>query len=333
MAVTNKQKAAMMLMTLDPSTASDLLRTVNPETVRELAVELAYLDAAGYANTQQSIAYAKEFCSSLRVDVGFRLKEFLGQMLTNTIGQEKAQQIQNEISGLLQQRDPFIPLRSAEAPTIASALRGEHPQAIAIILSELSAKKSSEVLKLLDEQIRQDVIARMTSGERLTAESKTRIVEMICHKLKSLKTEQGPAAQQLHPEQSLRKVAIILRNLSQELREGLLNAIRDRDPEAVEKVTNLMIVWDDIPIITDRSLQEILRQVEAKDLALALTKADETTVKKIRSNISERAVQTLDEETSLMSAPTKQDINSARERIVDTLREHNQSGNLTFIEE
>lgn len=320
-------------MTLDPSTASDLLRTVKPETVRELAVELAYLDAAGYADAQQSIAYAKEFCSSLKVDEGFRIKDFLGQMLTNTIGQEKAQKIQNEISGLLQQRDPFIPLRSAQAQTVASALQGEHPQAVAVILSELTPKKSSDVLKLLDEQIRQDVVARMTSGERLTTEAKTRIAEMTCHKLKSMKTEQGPAAQQLHPEQSLRKVAIILRNLSKELRDGLLNAIKGKDAEAAEKVTNLMIIWDDIPIITDRSLQEILRQVEAKDLALALTKADETIAKKIRSNISERAAQTLDEETSLMSAPTSEDIQSARQRIVDTLRKHNQSGDLAFVEE
>jgi flagellar motor switch protein FliG len=128
-------------------------------------------------------------------------------------------------------------------------------------------------------------------------------------------------------------VAIILRNLSKELRDGLLNAIKDKNAEAAEKVTNLMIIWDDIPVITDRSLQEILRHVEAKDLALALTKADETIIKKIRSNISERAAQTLDEEVSLMSAPTSENIQSARERIVNTLRQHNQSGALAFVEE
>lgn len=332
MAVSNKQKAAMMLMTLDSATAAELLRGIKPETVRELAVEMAYLDAAGYTDTQQSLVYAKEFCSSLKVDQGFKIKEFLGQMLTSTIGQEKAKQVQNEISGLLQQRDPFIPLRSAKPETIVQVLKGEHPQAMAVVLSELTPKKSSEVLKLLEDHIRHDVVARMASGERLTQESKMRIAEMICHKLATLKTEKAPV-QQMHPEQSLRKVAVILRNLSKELRDGLLAAIKGKDAEASEKVLNLMIIWDDIPLIEDRSLQNILRQIDSKDMALALTKADEQIVRKIRSNISERAAQTLDEETSLMSATSKEAIEEAREKMVNVLRQSNQSGELAFAEE
>jgi flagellar motor switch protein FliG len=333
MIFTRKQKAAMLLMSLDTATATELLRDVKPETVRELAVELAYLDAAGYASTQESLEYAKEFCSGLAVKEKFKIKNFLREMLNNTVGSEKGEQIQNEIKGLLQQRDPFIPLRQADAQTISTALKGEHPQAVAVILSELTPKKSSDVLKLLEENIRQNVVARMTTGESITPEAKVRIAEMACAKLVSLKTGKGPAQQQLHPEESLRKVAIILRNLSRELRDGLLNAIKDKDAEAAEKVTNLMIVWDDIPLITDRSLQQILRDIEARSLALALTKADDIIIQKIRSNISERAAQTLDEEASLMSAPTNEDIQKARDEIVTVLRSKNQNGELAFIEQ
>lgn len=332
MTVSTKQKAAMMLMTLDSATASELLRGVKPETVREIAVEMAYLDAAGYHSPQQSLLYAKEFFGSLKIEKGFKIKDFLGQMLTNTIGQEKAKQIQNDISNLLQQRDPFIPLRQLEPQTIVTVLKGEHPQAMAVILSELTPKKSSEVLKLLDEQARHNVVARMTSGERLTPESKNRIAEMICHKLKTLKTEKGPV-QQIQPDQSLRKVSIILRNLSKEIRDGLLAAIKDKDADAAEKVANLMILWGDIPLITDRSLQNILRQIDSKIMAIALTKADPKIINKIRSNISERAAQTLDEEASLMSAPNAETIDDAREQIVETLRKSNQSGEIAFVEE
>ena len=77
MIYTRKQKAAMLLMSLDTATASELLRDVKPETVRELAVELAYLDAAGYASTQESLEYAKEFCISLGVKERFKIKNFL----------------------------------------------------------------------------------------------------------------------------------------------------------------------------------------------------------------------------------------------------------------
>ena len=76
----------------------------------------------------------------------FQFKTFLEEMLKNAVGGEKAQQIQREISNLLHRRDPFMPIRSVEPKVLAKALENEHPQAIGVVLSELDAKKSSEVL-------------------------------------------------------------------------------------------------------------------------------------------------------------------------------------------
>ena len=126
---------------------------------------------------------------------------------------------------------------------------------------------------------------------------------------------------------------MVLRNLGTEVRDGLLGAIKEKDSGAAEKVASLMIVWDDLTQISDRSLQEGLRGVDSGKLALALTKADEAITEKIRSNISERAVAALDEEASLMSAPKKSDIDEAREGIVEVLRAMNEKGELTFVEE
>jgi flagellar motor switch protein FliG len=131
----------------------------------------------------------------------------------------------------------------------------------------------------------------------------------------------------------LRKVAVILRNLGKELRDGLLAALQEKDSEAGKKVTGLMVLWEDIPQVADRSLQEALRGIDSAKLALALVKADEAITEKIKSNISERAAATIDEETSLMSAPKKDDIKQAREELVEVLREMNEKGELSFIEE
>ena len=332
MALTGKQKAAMLLMSLDVATASELLKGVDSRVVQDLAVEVAYLDAAGYRNSRESIELAREFCSSLQTSESFHLKNFLKEMLRSTVGGEKAEQIQNQIQHLLQKRDPFMSVRSADSQTIASILEGEHPQAAAVVLSELPAKKSSEVIGLLGEGIRLSAISRMTSANAVTTEAKARIAEMVRRRLEAVvaSSEEGGA---VRPEQSLRKVAVILRNLGKELRDGLLGAIRDKDGEAGKMVANLMIVWDDIPQVADRSLQEALRGIDAKKLAMALVKADEAIVQKIRSNISERAAATLDEEASLMSAPRKEDIEAAREEIVQVLREINEKGELAFVEE
>jgi flagellar motor switch protein FliG len=249
------------------------------------------------------------------------------------VGGEKAGQIQTEIQGMLQKRDPFLPIRSVDAQTMASVLETEHPQAAAVVLSELSPKKSSEVIGLLGDGVRVSTISRMTSGETVTAEAKVRIAEMVCRRLGDITAGGAGEMSAARPEESLRKVAVILRNLGKEVRDGLVSAITEKDADVAEMVGNLMIIWEDIPQVVDRSLQEALRGVDAKKLALALTKADEEIAEKIKSNISERAAATVDEEASLMSAPKKEDIEDARTDIVRVLREMNEKGELAFVEE
>ncbi|MGD0785226.1 MAG: FliG C-terminal domain-containing protein [Sedimentisphaerales bacterium] len=333
MTLTGKQKAAMLLTSLDAVTAAELLKGVNHEVVQELAVELAYLDAAGLHNSRQSAEVASQFCNLLKPNQGFHLKGFLDTMLKSTVGSEKAKQIQTQIENLLRKRDPFMSIRSADSKTLASILGNEHPQAIAVVLSELPARKSSEVIGLLDEGARLGAISGMTNSGSVTAEAKRRIAEMVYNRLEAVATAREGSAVQTTDEQPLRKVAVILRNLGKELRDGLLAALQEKDSQAGEKVAELMVLWDDIPQVTDRSLQEALRGIDSQKLALSLVKADEVIVKKIKANISERAAAAIDEETSLMSAPKKEDIALAREELVLVLREMNKKGELNFIEE
>lgn len=318
-------------MSLDAVSAAELLKGVDSEVVQELAVELAYLDAAGLRDSRQSAEVANQFCNLLQPKSGFHFKSFLGTMLKNTVGNEKAEQIQTQIEDLLRKRDPFISIRSADSRTLASVLETEHPQAAAVVLSELPARKSSEVLGLLAEDVRFGAVSGMTGSVAVTAEAKKRIAEMVHKRLESPTAEAGAAG--VRGGQSLRKVAVILRNLGKELRDGLLAALREKDSEAGEKVAGLMVLWEDIPQVADRSLQEALREIDSAKLALALVKTDETIIEKIKSNISERAASAIDEETSLMSAPKKDDITQAREELVKVLREMNEKGELNFIEE
>ena len=333
MALTGRQKAAMLLMSLDAGTATELVKGLDPEVVQELAVELAYLNATGLRGSARSAEVVQQFCNSLRSEESFHFGNFLSEMLKNTVGGEQAGLIQAQIQGLLQKRDPFLPIRSADPQILASVLAGEHPQAAAVVLSELPAKKSSEVMGLLDEAVRLSIISRMTGGETVTAEARVRIAEMVCSSLDVATSGDAGDEGAARPEQSLRKVAVILRNIGKGIRDGLLGAIEEKDTDVAENVRNLMIIWEDIPQVVDRSMQDALRGIDAKKLAMALQKADEAIVKKIRSNISERAVATVDEEASLMSAPKSEDIEDAREEVVRILREMNEKGELAFIEE
>jgi len=331
--LSGKQKAAMLLMSLDAETAAELLRGFDSEVVKELAEELVHLDAAGLRSDRESLRLARQFCNLLQADQEFRIKGFLKEILKSTVGAEKAEHIQTRIQDLLYKRDPFISIRSVESKMIALVLENEHPQVAAVVLSGLSAKKNAEVLSFLDGSVRISAIGRMNSCENMTAQEKAEIAKAVCRRLEAIATRGGSKALQSWPKQSLRKVAVILRNLGKEIRDGMLGAIKDKDSQAGEVVVELMIVWEDILQVADSSLQEALKGIDIKRLALALVKANDRLVRKIRSNISEPAVAMLDEELLLMSAYKRKDVEEARGEIVQVLRAMNEKGKLAFIEE
>jgi len=256
-ALTGKQKAAMLLMSLDATTAAELLKGVKPDLVQEVAMELAYLDAAGYRRDKQSTQVARQFCNSLEAEEGFQRKSFLKEMLKSTVGERQAEHIQTQIRNLLTARDPFTRIRFVDSRTLASVLKREHPRAAAAVLSGLPAKKSSDVLGLLSEGIRLSVVSRMTTCENMTAQVKARMAETVCERLEaggSLKAEgfvdgecrrrhpqghsaelsRSPAFEAATPrlERFLRKLAVILRNLGGELRDCLLGAVQRKDDKA-----------------------------------------------------------------------------------------------------
>jgi len=331
LALTGKQKAAMLLMSLDAATAAELVKGLDEEVVRKLAVELAYLDAADFKSNDNSNKIVRQFHHSLRAGETFQLSGFLDEVLKSTVGQKKAEQIQARIQQVMCNPDPFGSIRSADPQTLASILANERPQTTAVILSELPAKKMLKVLNFLDGGSRISVAGRMSSCKKMTAEAKAIIAEAICERLEVVT---GGSAEKPLPswtEQSLRKIAVIVRDLGKEIRNGLLNAIFGEDCRAVEMVAELMVIWADVPNVTDRSLQKVLKGIDANKLALALYEADEEIIDKIRSNLSEQAVTALDEQASLISAPGDGDVENARDRIIRILREVKDKGELVFM--
>jgi flagellar motor switch protein FliG len=330
MTLTGKRKAAMLLMSLDAATATELVRNLDSKVVQELAVELAYLDLADFKSSNKGNRIVRQFHHSLKARETFQLNDFLDKLLKSSIGQEKAEWIQAQIQDLL--CNPFVSICSADARTLALVLRNEHPQTIAAVLSELPAPKGQEVLHLLDGSVQVSVIGRMSECAAMTAEAKELVAEKVCQLFNAISINSTGRPLPSWSEQSLRKIALIVRGLDKEIRDGLLSAIHDKDNQAGEMAAKLMIIWADMPQITDRSLREALSRVDANTLALALSGADEAIINKVRSILSERSVAAVDKRASLISAPREGGIGEARERIVGILRRMNDECELGFID-
>lgn len=333
----NLRKAALLLMSLDSSTAAELLRAAKPEVVTQLATEVAYLEAAGQAKAAPALA-AKEFAALL----GRRRRKekaggnFLRDVLETAMGKQESQQLIRQVQDMVVSRDPFLPLRSSSARELGHILAGESPQVVALVMAELPPKVSTDLLPLLDEKVRVEAVCQMTGGEEVAPETRLRVASVIRARLEAMRkpsaTGEVVAAEPTEDRRlaKLRRVAVLLRSLKSEHRDVLLDGIGQGDVAVKELVQQFMVIWEDLPVVPDRALQESLRRVDSKKLALSLVGADPVVAQKVRSNISERANAMLDEETSLLSSPKKEDVEHARQEILNALREKNAKGELAF---
>ncbi len=325
----NKHKAALLLMNLDSHTATKLIKGLSPSEVEVLSLEMAHIKAQGHMTAKNKDKVSVEFYKSLvsNKNEGLNLNSFFNETLGNVLGEEKAKKVQSQVRKIMEKRNPFDPINSATNDELALALEEESPQTIAIILSELNPRKAAELLSLLNKDRCFDAVWGMTNPPKLDKNIRERIADVICKRLKGLK---GEVIVQ-KDDGTLRDIAIMLSDVEKDLRDETLDQLSDHDEETAAMIKKLMITWQDIPTIADRSLQEALRSIDSGKLAIALYQADEEITEKIRANISERACETLEEEMSLMQDPLDEEVFEAREEVVKPLRDANEDGTLRRI--
>ncbi len=334
MAETDLRKAALLLVALGPAHAAELLKDAPADAVTRLTAELMTLDTG--RDPEALAAPLREFVALLQGGgPPTSAADFARRVLVGALGRDRAAAILDEVTALLQARDPFQAIRRAPAASLAAVIGGEHPQVATVILGELSPEKSAALLQALGEEVRGEAVQRMAAGASVSPEARQRIAALVRERLASRPAagSAGAAEAPGQAEARLRRVALLLRNLRTDLRGPLLEAIEAQDADTAAAVRNLMVTWEDVASVADRSLQDILRDVDGGVLAMALMGADETVDAKVRANISERARALVDEEQSLMQKPKAEEVEAAREDILGRLREKNASGDLDFDEE
>jgi len=329
-AVNQRQKAAALLMSLDKQTAAELLRNVKRDVVQGIALELVKLERGGGPNGA-GIAALKEFTDVLgkKSGGGGTGKGFLKEVLPEALGAQQAGEVMGQLEMLSQSADPFLPIRSAGVEELSKALAEERVLVIACVVLELATSKAAALLNTLAPQRKLEVVQRMTSMERPSAATRQRIAGMIQQKLQA----REELAEEAVEENRWRTVATVLRSMEADVRKELLDELAGENPEAVERLREQMVLWEDVALIEDRCLQQALHAVGIGSLARAMHGEEEGLCAKITSNISQRVRAMLTEETELMGRVTQKEVAEAREEIMGVLRESDAAGELFFMEQ
>ena len=201
-------------------------------------------------------------------------------------------------------------------------IQGEHPQTIALIMAYLDPEQSASVIASLPEELQTEVARRIAILDRTSPEIIKEIESVLEKKLSNMMVQDFTTAG------GINSVVQILNRVDRSTEKTILETLEIQDPELAEDIKRLMFVFEDIIHLDDRSIQHVLREVDQKDLALALKGASEEVKVKIKNNMSKRAGELLEEEIEFMGPVRLRDVEEAQQRIVGIIRRLEDAGEI-----
>jgi flagellar motor switch protein FliG len=129
-------------------------------------------------------------------------------------------------------------------------------------------------------------------------------------------------------EGGVQSLANVMGFVDRQTEKDILDGLSQRDPDLAEEVKSLLFVFEDITKLDDRAIQRILKEVNSKDLAMALKTANEDLSAKIYKNMSQRSAETLKDDISVMGPVRVTDVGKAQTAIVEVIRTLEESGEI-----
>ena len=247
--------------------------------------------------------------------------EYVRQVLERALGRPRAMEIVDKIAASLQEQ-PFSFAREIDAAQLTSFIENEHPQTIALVLAHLHIDQAASVLSLLPKEVQIEVAKRLAEMDRTSPDVVKEVENVLRDRLLSIGGQDYTAAG------GIDALVDILNRVDRATEKTILEDLEEQDPVLAEEVKKLMFVFEDIVLLDDRSIQTVLKEVDMKDLALALKAASEAVMKRIVSNMSDRAAEMLKEDIEFMGPVRLRIVEDAQQRIVNIVRRLDDSGEI-----
>ena len=318
------KKAALLLVTLGQERAARVVQALREDEVELVMAEVANL---GPVNEPVVNEVMKEFIERaqhhIRVPQGG--VEVAKDLLTQALGNSaKAEAVMSKIGGI--QAGHFRALTSLDPAVAASILSREHPQTIALVLSKLPAERALALLRELPESLCGEVAYRIAKLTPPSPETLRTVETGLERRILAAATSQRLRVD----SDPIKPLVEILSRADAETERTILGRIDQVEPTLAQDIRQRLFTIEDLVKLEDKALQLLLRQVDTKELAMALKGTSDVVKEKIYTNLSERASENLQEEMDLLGPQRLSDVEKARKEIVRTVRQLEQEGSIVL---
>ena len=313
------RKAAIIIMALGDEHATEIFKYLQEEEIERIAREVASI---GHVPADVGERVLSEFhqLTTAADHINRGGVEHARRLLSRTLGPELSRRIIDRVVKSFSTTAGFATLEKANPQQLSKFILAEHPQTIALILAHLNSGAAAQLVALLPDEMRADVLMRMASIEDIAPDVISRISGVIDQRLKSL----GGASREQHG--GVRSVAELFNRLDRSVSQAALERIEEQSQELAVQIRNLMFVFEDLTTVEDVGIREIVNRADKKTLTVALKGASEEIRQRFFNNMSKRAAELLKEEMELMGAVRLREVEKAQHEIVAVARKLEEEG-------
>lgn len=316
------EKAAILLLSLGEQEAAQILKHLEPREVQIVGKTMASLSNIPRDRVTQVLTEFVD-ATDLLTPLGVESDAYIRKTLVNAIGKDNADSVADRIlenkktSGLES-------LKWMEAAAVAEMLHREHPQIIAIVLAYLEEAQCSEILGHLPEKLRLDVVMRIATLDGIPPTAFKELNEVM----------EKQFADKSHLKSNkiggINKVAKILNLGDKKVIEQVINGIKDADQDLGAKIEEKMFIFEDLIKLSDRDMQNLLREISTDSLLLALKGASQAMKEKVMKNMSKRAAEMLQDDMDAKGPVRLSEVETAQKEILTAARKLADDGEISL---
>ncbi len=305
------RKTAILMLALGHEEAAEVFKYLGPKDVQKLGMAMS---SVGKTGREEIETVLREFHGQTegRIDL-VDSDEYIRSVLKKALGDDKAAHL---IDRILQGNESagIESLKWMDAASVAEMIRNEHPQIIAAIMVHLDRDHASEILNMLPERLRNDVMVRIATLEGVQPMAMRELNEVLTQLLS------GGEIGKKSSLGGIKTAADILNYMGGAIEASVLANIREHDADLAQKIQDQMFTFDNVMELDDRSVQMLLREVQSETLIIALKGTSEELKAKIFRNMSSRAAEALKEDLESKGPVRLSEVEAEQKEILKIVR-------------
>lgn len=316
------QRAAILMLALGEVEAAEVMKFLGPREVLKLGAAMATMKAVQHGQVVDVLeAFRKQ--TELNSTVGLDSDEYIRQVLTKALGDDKASVLLSRILGG-KDASGIESLKWMDASSVSELIRNEHPQIIATILVHLERDQACEILGNFTDRLRNDVVLRIATLDGVQPAALRELNDVLT---KLLSGNENIKKSSLG---GVRAAAEILNFMSGEQEGSVMDNIKNYDNDMAQKIMDEMFVFDNIIDIDDRGIQLLLREVQSEMLIIALKGASQDLREKVFKNMSQRAGEMMREDLDSKGPVRLSEVEAQQKQILQIVRRLSDEGQIVL---